>query len=48
MKANREDSEQMQRTVASDLDQHSLPVSPKKDSMLIWVKSFKSVHFRSM
>ena len=47
MSANREDSEQMQRSVVSDLDQHCLPMSHKKDSRLIWVKSFKRIHFRS-
>ena len=36
--ANSGDPDQMPHSVVSDLGMHCLPMSHKKDSMLIWVK----------
>ena len=38
MQANRGDPDQMRHSVASDLGQYYLPMSPKKDAWHIWVK----------
>ena len=34
----------MPHSMASDLVLHGLPMSHKKDSRLIWVKSFMAMH----
>ena len=38
MQANRGDPDQTPHSVASDLGPHYLPMSHKKEDMLIWVK----------
>ena len=46
MLANSGDPGQTPRSVASDLGLHCLPMSHKKDAMLVWVKEILELFFR--